>query len=340
MKELIIQKAEENQRLDKFLAKYMEKAPKSFFYKMLRKKNIKLNGKKAEGNEKITAGDKVTLYLSDETIEQFQEVQKTIQKQKPKCNAKVQIVYEDEHIVFMNKPSGLLTQKAKKEDISLNDWLLDYAQGKGKQDKIQNIAVKPSVCNRLDRNTSGLVIGGISLAGLQIMSELLKTRKVDKYYLAIVKGQFTKPCRGSGWIVKDEKKNQVAFLETKQEGAEPIETAYEPVDIGEKVSLIKVHLLTGKTHQIRVHLASLGFPIVGDTKYGNIEINREFRQKYRVQDQLLHAYELAFHTVPKPLDYLSNKKFQAPLPVIFQKVLLEEKLFLKGENNGKNKRKL
>lgn len=338
MKELIIQKSEENQRLDKFLAKYMEKAPKSFFYKMLRKKNIKLNGKKAEGNEKIVAGDRVTLYLSEETIEQFRVEHTVAPKQKTTRSVKIPIIYEDEHIVLMNKPSGFLTQKAKKDDISLNDWLLEYAQTKGQQDEAQNIAIKPSVCNRLDRNTSGLVIGGISLAGLQIMSELLKTRKVDKYYLAVVKGRFTKPYRGKGWVIKEEKKNQVTFLEKKVEGADLIETSYEPIDVGEEVSLIKVHLITGKTHQIRVHLAYLGFPIVGDTKYGDAELNREFRQKYRVQDQLLHAQELQFHTVPEPLAYLSNRQFQAPVPLIFQKVLNGEQLFLtkeKGEKNGK-----
>ncbi|MBO8463355.1 MAG: RluA family pseudouridine synthase, partial [Firmicutes bacterium] len=217
MREIIIQKGEGNQRLDKFLGKYLDKAPKSFIYKMIRKKNIKLNGKKVQGNEKMDDGDVLTLYLAEETIDNFRtQISKTGKEKnigfsqeesikKEKAYPRIPIIYEDEHIVLMNKPSGLLTQKAVKEDRSLNDWLIQYVEEKG-IGQTGNIKVKPSVCNRLDRNTSGIVIGGISLLGLQTMAELLKTRTVEKYYVTIVKGQLTTSSHLKGWLIKDERK--------------------------------------------------------------------------------------------------------------------------------------
>ena len=338
MREIIIQKGEGNQRLDKFLGKYLDKAPKSFIYKMIRKKNIKLNGKKVQGNEKMEEGDTLTLYLAEETIDNFRTIQasRKIEGKKKslygeetakreKGYPKIPVIYEDEHIVLMNKPSGLLTQKAVKEDRSLNDWLLQYVEEKG-IGQTGNIRTKPSVCNRLDRNTSGIVIGGISLVGLQTMAELLKNRTIEKYYVTIVKGHIKTSSHLKGWLIKDESKNQVRLVKQKQEGAVPIETEYEPIQVGQDVTLLRVHLITGRTHQIRAHLASIGHPIVGDTKYGERDINQKFRQKYKVQDQILHAYELQFKAVEGELSYLSNRAFKAPLPALFEKVLQGEGL--------------
>lgn len=328
MRELVVQQGEGNQRLDKFLGKYMEQAPKSFFYKMLRKKNIKLNGKKAEGNEKLEVGDKITLFLSEETIESFRvsSKQSTKKTENTRKIRQIPIIYEDQHIIFMNKPSGLLTQRADKKEDSLNDWLLTYVEMNRKQEG--NIRVKPSVCNRLDRNTSGLVIGGISLVGLQTMTQLLKERRVQKYYLAIVRGQVKSSSYLKGWMKKDEKRNKIVMVSKEEEGAMYIETTYEPLCVGRDVTLLKVGLITGRTHQIRGHLASIGHSIVGDTKYGEQQCNRIFRERYGVQDQLLHAYQIKFEQVVGELSYLSNKSYQAPIPRLFGKVMQGEKLTL------------
>lgn len=327
MREITIQKGEGNQRLDKFLGKYLDKAPKSFVYKMLRKKNIKLNGKKAQGNEKMEEGDVLTLYLAEETIDSFRTEKKRGETKASKRSGypNIPIIYEDEHIILMNKPSGLLTQKATKQDRSLNDWLLQYVEEKG-IGQTGNIRTKPSVCNRLDRNTSGLVIGGISLIGLQTMSELLKNRTIEKYYLTIVKGCLTKSSHLKGWLVKDERNNMVTLVPKKTDGAVAIETKYEPIQIGNDITLLKVHLITGRTHQIRAHLASIGHPVVGDTKYGDSSMNQKFRQKYKVQDQILHAYELQFQKVEGELAYLSNRTFYAPLSPLMKQVLQGEQL--------------
>ena len=178
MRMLTVSKNEAGQRLDKLLAKYLNLAGKSFIYKMMRKKNITLNGKKCDGSEHLTEGDEIKLFLAEETIEKFSEVK--IQKVQKK---KLDIVYEDEHILLINKPSGMLSQKAKETDESLVEYLIDYLLDSGKLKKEDLACFRPSVCNRLDRNTSGIVAAGRSLPGLQIMSEVIKDRSLGKYYV-------------------------------------------------------------------------------------------------------------------------------------------------------------
>ena len=162
------------------------------------------------------------------------------------------------------------------------------------------------------------------------MAEVLKNRTVNKYYITIVKGKVRMSSHLKGWLKKDEKKNQVTLLNKKEEGAVFIETKYEPICVGRDVTLLKVHLITGRTHQIRAHLASVDHPIVGDTKYGCAKINERFRQEYGVQDQLLHSYELEFQTIEGQLSYLSNQTFTAEPPRLFKKVFDGEGLSLEG----------
>ena len=208
MRVLKVSVQEEGQRLDRMLAKYMQLAPRSFFYKMLRKKNIKLNGKKADGSEKVAEGDEITLYLADDTIDGFRK-QSTAReenaKQPEKPQMKIEVVYEDSDILVLNKPVGVLSQKADRKDYSLVEWLVDYLGQTSGQ------TFRPGICNRLDRNTSGLIVAGKSLAGLQQMGELFKERTLKKYYLCIVKGRITEPAHISGYLVKDEKTNRVSF---------------------------------------------------------------------------------------------------------------------------------
>ena len=252
MRMLTVSKNEAGQRLDKLLAKYLNLAGKSFIYKMMRKKNITLNGKKCDGSEHLTEGDEIKLFLAEETIEKFSEVK--IQKVQKK---KLDIVYEDEHILLINKPSGMLSQKAKETDESLVEYLIDYLLDSGKLKKEDLACFRPSVCNRLDRNTSGIVAAGRSLPGLQIMSEVIKDRSLGKYYVCVVRGIVKGEARIEGWLTKNEKTNQVSIRKEETPGSLPIRTAYRPLVSGNGYTLLEVHLITGRSHQIRAHLASI-----------------------------------------------------------------------------------
>lgn len=315
MQEIQIAANEAGQRLDKLLAKYLSEAPKSFLYKMLRKKNIVLNGKKASGNEKLVAGDSVKLFLSDETIQKFSK-EITVCK----SNAKLDILYEDDDILLVNKPAGMLSQKAEAKDISLVEHLISYLLESGQLTRENLKSFKPSICNRLDRNTSGLVVCGKSLKGLQTMGQLFKERTLKKYYRCIVAGNVTEKQYVKGYLIKDEKKNQVAVSDTYFPESQEIETEYRPIQQLKQGTLLEVHLITGKTHQIRAHLASRGHAIIGDYKYGSREINDRYKKEYQLSHQLLHAYRLE---VPKTkeLPQLSEKMFVAPLPKQFQKII-------------------
>ncbi len=333
MQEIIIGKNEAGQRLDKFLAKYLREAPKSFLYKMLRKKNIVLNKKKAEGSEKLAEGDRVTFFLSAETIEKFAGISKKdpVWEGKAASTGKEsrmpEIIYEDDHILLLNKPAGLLSQKARPEDISAVEEITAYLLRTGAVTETELRTFHPGVCNRLDRNTSGLLAAGKSLAGLQQLSELFRDRTLRKYYRCLVKGQVKEEKHIKGWLVKDERINMVRILDTPEKGeAVRIETAYTPVSVQTDVTLLEVHLITGKTHQIRAHLASQGHPLIGDYKYGERSVNDSYRSAYGVTHQLLHAYRLEFPVLSGTLSYLSGRSFIAEPPALFEKVCREKGL--------------
>lgn len=317
MKEIIVNTNEAGQRLDKLLGKYLNLAPKSFIYKMLRKKNIKLNDKKAQGNEILKEKDSVKLFLSDETISSFRNHSQKIQVSDKIVN--LEIIYQDKDVMFINKPVGMLSQKAESSDVSLNEHLLQYIlkQNILNEDELRNF--RPSVCNRLDRNTSGLVLCGISLKGLQELSGALRERAVQKYYLTIVKGVVEKPGKIEGYLFKDEQKNMVKIKKEKSDSLPYVLTKYEPVSTNGTYTLLKVHLITGKTHQIRACLSSIGFPILGDSKYGDVLVNQEMKKEYNLKFQLLHSYQVVFPD-DFALDALSNQTFTAPLPIQFQKM--------------------
>lgn len=344
MKSFLVSQNEAGQRLDKLLSKYMDTAPKSFFYKMLRKKNITLNGKKAEGSEKVAEGDEIRLFLSDETIESFQSEKRKESKGNPDTNVagssgvnksvpvlkQQEIVFEGKHLLIVNKPAGELSQKAKKEDVSINERIVEYlkvTQGIG----LDNFT--PGVCNRLDRNTTGLLIAGKSLAGLQEAAELLKHRTLHKYYLCIVEGKAEKPRHLSGYLSKDEKNNTVHVVSVedfKKRNLNPkeydrIETELVPLARAENHTLLAIQLITGKTHQIRAHLASIGLPLLGDTKYGEAD------KKYHLRYQLLHAYLLQFPKLSGALLEVSEQQITVDPPAKFAKAA--EEIFGKEEYN-------
>ena len=329
MQEIAIGKNEAGQRLDKFLGKYLNLAGKSFLYKMMRKKNITLNGKKCEGAEKLAEGDLVKLFLSDETIEKFSDLK--LQKVQKK---KLDILYEDENIILINKPSGMLSQKAKETDESLVEYLIAYLLDSGALTEEALKSFRPSVCNRLDRNTSGIVAAGKSLAGLQMLSEMFRDRSIHKYYQCIVLGKMQEDRTIDGWLLKDERTNKVRILterektayEKQESGEKPlrIQTRYEPLSTNGSLTRLRVTLLTGRSHQIRAHLASIGHPIVGDTKYGG-KVPGSLSD-YGIHSQLLHSYRLEFPALTGDFASLSGRVFEAELPAEFQRVVEGEKL--------------
>lgn len=340
MVELIIREKEAGQRLDKYLHKYLKEAGTSFLYKMLRKKNITLNGKKATGNEILNCGDAVKLFLADETILKFGGRVQTSSKQEDEgATVNVQteaykkayeqfknleIVYENHQILVVNKPVGVLTQKATPQDLSLNEWLIGYLLNKGELTTEELHTFKPSVCNRLDRNTSGMVICGKTLAGSQKMSELLKDRSLHKYYKLYVKGRVSAAASIEGYLKKDERTNTVHLVQEKEEGAY-IQTGYKPLKLYRDMTLLEVELITGKTHQIRMHLASIGHPLLGDYKYGDRSFNDRYKKKYGIKSQLLHAYRLEFPTMTGLFEDLSGRILTVEEPQSFHRIAEGEK---------------
>ena len=330
MRLLTVGENEAGQRLDKLLAKYMDQAPASFFYKMLRKKNITLNGKKAEGKERLAVGDEIRLFLADETIDGFSSpktagAKNTAARKKLPEKLRPDILYENSHVILFNKPAGLLSQKAKPSDISLVEYLTEHLLQTGEATEVSLRSFRPGICNRLDRNTSGLVAAGKSLRGLQELNELFRVRSLHKFYRTVALGTITGKQRIEGWLLKNEKTNQVQIFSEQRRDALPICTEYVPLKQltiqGKPYTYLEINLITGRSHQIRAHLASIGHPLVGDPKYGNPKVNQEFKKKFGLEYQLLHAYRLELPRIEGVLAPLSEKNFIAPLPDSFQQIL-------------------
>ena len=307
MQELTITDLEAGQRLNKYMMKYLNQAPSSFIYKMLRKKNITRNGKKASGDEILECGDVIKVFLADETIEKF----RVVQASKKTSGITLQILYQDPDILAVHKPVGVLSQKAQKDDYSINEAILDYCLSMRILSEKQLETFHPSISNRLDRNTSGIILAGISLKGSQTLARILKGHTCEKYYYTIVAGEMKQRIHEKAYIVKDTKKNQSKIQKLESPGASMIETAFTPLCTKNGFTLLQVQLFTGKSHQIRAHLQSLGYPMAGDTKYGNPAVNRKLRERYHLNHQLLHAGRLVLPDIPEITD---------PLPAEFQNV--------------------
>lgn len=367
MREVIISEREEGQRLDRYLEKYMPDAPKSFFYKMMRKKNIVLNGKKVSGSERIQTGDQIKLFLADETIEGFRSGKKAqevdlgarqmpqakrptngarqmSQAKRPTNGAQqmpqakrmekgarqgkielqqghydrnlppLQIVYEDAQFLVVNKPVGVLSQKADRNDRSIVEQITDYLADNAADDTF-----RPGICNRLDRNTSGLIVAGKTVRALQDMNKRFKERTICKYYLCVVHGSVSKKQYLKGYLEKDSRTNKVTVRQQSGPNSVPIATEYLPLQQGmyqgESFTLLQVHLITGKSHQIRAHLASIGHPLVGDVKYSTKRASAFDREQLHQRVQLLHAWQLIFTAHGK--EYV----WKAELPDNFAQVL-------------------
>lgn len=325
MRELVINENGSGKRLDKYCSQYLQHAPSGFIYKMLRKKNITLNGKKAAGSEKLVPGDIIKLFFSEETISKFgnQAVSNNNSLSNEYIKAykdihNVKVIYENDNIILLDKPSGVLSQKAAVSDSSLNEWLIGYLMNEGAVDNSSLMTFRPSICNRIDRNTSGLVICGKTLAGARKMAEILKDRSIHKFYRTIVSGVVTQPYHGTAMMSeKDTDRNMVSIQnENKGAGLIRVETAFRPIAVNRQADLsyLEVELITGKTHQIRAHLASLGYPLVGDRKYGSNNINDIYEKKYHIHSQLLHSYRIEFPKLPEPFADISERCFSADIP--------------------------
>ena len=316
MREFTIRKNDAGQRLDKYLGKLMKKAPKSFFYKMLRKKNITLNGKKAEGREILSEDDIVRIYVSEETFHTFMD--ESLERH-PSRN--LDVIYEDDDMILINKPAGMLTQPDISEKAALSDYLIGFLLENGSIREEELRTFHPSPVNRLDRNTSGIVLCGKTLSGLQFLSSVLHDRTIHKYYLCLVEGTVEKENYVKGYLHKDKSCNKVVVTLDAAPGAVPVETMYRPVSYGKGRTLLLVRLITGKPHQIRATLAFTGFPVVGDPKYHGPGRAEKRTSACEARRQMLHAWNVVFPETEGKWEYLSGRAFYAELPGDFRTVL-------------------
>lgn len=321
MREIRVGKNDSDQRLDRFLKKYMDEAGTGFIYKMLRKKNIKVNESKASPEMMIFEGDTIQLYLSDETIDKFIGT-----KEIRKSRLAPRIIYEDENLVLINKPVGILSHGAGEEfEENIVDSLVTYLIQKG--DYVPRIekTFSPSICNRLDRNTSGIIIGAKNSEALRLVNKAIKEGSVRKYYKTIVKGAIKEDFEHKGFLIKDEDRNLVDISDEQGEGSKEIHTKFRVIMSKGGYSLLEVELITGRTHQIRSTLHTMGYPVIGDRKYGKSDVNDEFRKKYGLENQWLHGYRIVLNGLEEKLDYLNGREFMADPDQLYVKI--ERELF-------------
>jgi len=315
LRELRVGINDHDQRIDRFLGKYLNKAPNTFIFKMLRKKNIKLNGKRADPKDKIYEGDIINLYLADETIDKFREVDRVESDLIPN------IVYEDDNIILINKEVGVLSHAANQDyGNNIVDSMVSYLYKKGDYNPRLEKTFTPSICNRLDRNTSGMIIGGKTYLALRAMNDGIKEARVHRYYRTIVKGKLDKNGTIEGYLTKDGDLNKVEITSREKEESKKIITRIRTIRSSEEYSLVEIELITGRTHQIRAHLSFIGHPVIGDLKYGDKGTNKYFKDNYRLNSQLLHSYKVGFDYLNEPLEYLSGKEFIADSSSLFKKI--------------------
>lgn len=308
MRAFIIQSSEEGQTLEKYVQKLLVSAPMSFIYKLFRKKDVKVNGHHEDRKFVLSKDDEVAIYISEEQFADFLKEK----SYEPNDKIKDWIIYEDENVLFVNKPRGLLVQKSAPQDEALDQLVVEYLIYKKEYDPTNEHAFKPGPAHRLDRNTSGLVVFGKNHQSLEQLFTLFKDHElINKHYLALVVGQVEKD---KDMIVaplkKDEKTNKV-IIAPLEKGGKSAKTVYRVIKRYQDYTLLDVTLLTGRTHQIRVHLSYINHPVVGDSKYGDFAVNRLFKEQYHFVNQFLHAYKIGFGELSYPLNNLSKKEFTA-----------------------------
>lgn len=316
MKEIIITENESQQRLDRFLIKLLPTASKGFIQKMIRKKNIKLNNKKADPFVFLKKDDQIQIFFTEETYAKFSGKTRNAPqwtKVLPHQEKLLDIIDESKHLLVVNKPANLLTQPDQSGEVSLIDIAINYLVNSGSYQPEKEITFIPACSNRLDRNTTGIVLIAKDYKTLQTVNQLMRTRKVKKYYLALVSGTIHSPGRCSNFGSKNKKSN-ITKLSNSQlnKNSHLMELNYQPLENHLNTTLLQIELLTGRSHQIRTQLAGLKHPILGDPKYGNGQVNQKLKADYNLSTQLLHSYN---YLIPA-LDY----NFFALPPIAFLKL--------------------
>lgn len=300
MIEVTVSKNDSNQRFDRYLKKLFVNAQLSVIYKNIRKKNFKINGKRAHKDDVLKENDIIKMYITDKDYKKW-----TYDKKVYEFKEKLNIVYEDDNIIIMDKPSGVLTHSASKKDYGNNmvDYMISYLY-KEKKVNPKDKTFIPAVVNRLDRNTSGLLIGAKNHDSLIALNEAIRKRKIDKFYLTLVKGKVEDDFEAKFNITKNENKNKIK----KSKNGTTILTDFKVLSTNGKFSELECKLITGKTHQIRFSLKNSNHPILGDLKYGDLNINKMFSQLTGEKSQILLAYKLKFNYMDG-LEYLNGKEF-------------------------------
>ena len=304
MKKVVVNKNDAGQRLDKFLTKFLKNMPQSMLYKSIRKKRIKVNGKKGDIAYKLCEGDVIELYINDEFF-----------GGEPQENAfmsmkvNITVVYEDENILIVDKKPGMIVHEDDGEKVNtLINHIKAYLYQKGEYNPENEMSFVPSLCNRIDRNTGGMVIAAKTAEALRIMNEKIKNKEIRKFYLCLVSGHLKKKSGElTDYLVKNTDQNRVYIEKDAKNGGKKIVTRYKGLAENELTSLVEVELITGRTHQIRAHFASIGHPLAGDGKYGTNEFNKKVGMKY----QALYSYKLIFDFKDEnALSYLNGKTIE------------------------------
>lgn len=304
MKEFIINSNDANQRLDKFIQKSVPRLPQSMMYKAIRNKRIKINGKRAEISTRLQTGDIVQMYINDEFFDT------TVETEFMAAPPVLDIVYEDENIILIDKKNGLVVHEDNENTVdTLINRLKHYLYDKGEYKPDEENSFAPSLCNRLDRNTGGIVIAAKNAESLRILNQKIKDRELEKYYLCITVGiPPKKKDTITAYLEKNSDDNTVKVTDRKTDKNKTIITTYKVLKTKENLALLEIKLDTGRTHQIRAHMAHIGCPLLGDGKYGINKVNKE----YKIKTQALYSYKLkfTFETDSGCLEYLNGKEFE------------------------------
>lgn len=376
MREITITANDSGRRLDRFLRKYLSSASLGEIYKLIRK-DVKVDGRRRDQSYMLQEGETLTLYLSDDVLDRLTGAAGSAGSGRQAANTgrkarkQFRIIYEDRNILIADKPFGLLTHGDRNEKKNhLANQVRDYLISTGEFDPRSEKVFSPSPANRLDRNTTGLVLFGKTAAALRDLNMMIREDLTDKYYLSIVHGVITEPLALSGDLSKDEQHNKVrikgidctapaadsghkfsrsSLSGSASENSLPVLTEVRPVEVtdfgrGMKATLVEIRLVTGRSHQIRAHMAGIGHPVVGDSKYASAiegsfraggcsredirRLNEHLARTYGLSTQLLHAYRIAFAKdgLPDDMEYLDGREFTAPLPHTFRKILGREKI--------------